>query len=285
MDIDEVVDALKRGELNPDVSNEGAYKAAWQALAASEDPFLAALIGGAMADRLSWVFIAAYQSAVRACFVGIPQGYLSAFAVSEDREGKLPGTSLSDDGLLSGCKSWIAASRSVDHLVVTIGPDLKQDPVSVTVGEGTQLSHRDTHQEKAKFLGDMSQGFAKFLDVAVEPIQQHRARDFGVAEPFYLVVAGAGYLLRESLRLGDHELFDQALSVLEPQQQLHDGDFSGDLQTLLMSYQQIADASKTCANKSVEAGGPLALDWQANGRLLGMYGRSLRSKASPDETA
>ena len=53
--------------------SEAAYKAHWQTLG-EQDPLALAFAGGAIADRLAWVFAAAYQGAVRACVAGARHG-------------------------------------------------------------------------------------------------------------------------------------------------------------------------------------------------------------------
>ena len=101
------------------------YKQAWQeALAASAltDPFETALMGGLLADRLSWVFAGAYQAAQHACFPALRRsGDWYSFAISEDRNRLFPGTTITD-GFLTGYKTWVAGGPMVDHIIVTIGP-------------------------------------------------------------------------------------------------------------------------------------------------------------------
>ena len=54
--------------------DEMSFHAAWVSVCADErgqmlsDPVELALTGGALADRLAWVFVSGYQAAVRQCF-------------------------------------------------------------------------------------------------------------------------------------------------------------------------------------------------------------------------
>ncbi len=272
MDHERLIDRLNAGEFDALPDDEGAYKGLWRHHCATLDEFHAALVGGMLADRLSWVFVAAYQSAVRACFVGVPQGVYTSFAASETNEPDRPGTSLSGDGRLLGHKSWIASSRVVDHLIVTIGRDFASPPVAVTIGAGVHLTHR----EEPGFLADMSQGYAWFDRVPCEPVQNHSGAQFGLAEPFFMMAAGVGFMLREARRLDEPTLGDQASALLPELLQLDRAGFASDREALSCLYRRVAKLGKSCAERASSIAGGAADDWAANGRLLGMYGRGLR---------
>jgi len=117
---------MSNAEGYPD--EEGFY-AAWHLACASSsqaapvDETELALRGGALADRLAWVFVSGYQAAVRRCFpeFAAPSGW-TCLAAAEAGDG--PGCRLDSgpDGLrLSGDKSWIAGAGVLDSLVVSVG--------------------------------------------------------------------------------------------------------------------------------------------------------------------
>ena len=78
----QLLDRFGAGGFIRPVPDEGEFKARWLTIPSSSDAFTAALHGGLIADRLSWVFLAAYQSAVRACFKDMPDQCWLSFAVS-----------------------------------------------------------------------------------------------------------------------------------------------------------------------------------------------------------
>ncbi len=245
-----------------ELPDERAFKGAWHSLPETTGDFEAAVIGGAMSDRLAWVFLAAYQSAVRACFPGLPSREFVSFAASEDRRGEYPGTSIDDDGRLQGNKSWIAASRTVDWLLVTV--QARDRIVLVNArADGVSLNHRDS----PGFLGDMSQGMAAFVDVVPERhVSRHDVARFGLAEPFFVTAAAAGYLYhRESA--AQHR--DRILGVLCSLADQSAAGFHADVAGLLQNYDAVKSIGKAVG--AAEGGA----DWSANGKLLGMYRSSL----------
>ena len=262
--IDEMIAGVESTSRQSPKPTEAAFKEAWQAYAAMPDIFESALVGGLIADRLSWVFLAAYQSAVRSCFDNLSAGRFVSYAASEDRTGEYPGTTIDGEHRLQGNKSWIAASATVDDLLVTVGAI--DNVVHVPVDrEGISLSHR----EAPSFLGDMSQGMASFHNVQLDDadtVRQHRVHDFRMAEPFYVTVSVCGYLLRltDSSRT---ELID----LLESLQRLHLEGFARDAQALLDIYQAVKAIGRGQAEDSPST------DWAANGGLLGMYRRNLEA--------
>ncbi|MDA0977729.1 MAG: hypothetical protein O3B72_04150 [Proteobacteria bacterium] len=279
----ESIERLVDGQFDRKFVDEAAYKMAWQGESADRNPFDAAFTGGMLADRLSWVFVAAYQSALRACFPLIPDRVYSTFAVSENTlDAALPGTSLDASGRLVGTKTWIASSRLVDHLVVTLGPGLDGGLVAAFVGDGAGDGVKLTHRDNPGFLGDMSQGFATFEGTPCTPVLEHRATSFGLAEPFFIAVAGTGYLLREFRRLNLPRQQAAAEQCLPALWSLYGAGFDSDVPLLLELYEAVAGLGKACAAETGNrvGDGDIARDWSANGRLLGMYGGGLRRRVS-----
>lgn len=182
-------------------------EAAWMRLWTAEDlgaltPEAMALRGGLQADRLPWCFIAGYQAAQRRIFPELPAGGWAAFAASEaadDAEDR-PGAALHETQgtlRLEGHKNWIAQSRHVAHLLVTLnGPDGRPGRTVLVSADapGVSLNHRDS----PSFLAGMSQGRARFEAVTVDPdhlFAAERARQFGRAEPRCVMLACAAFLL------------------------------------------------------------------------------------------
>lgn len=216
--------------------DEAAWYAHWcENIGCDLTPTSMALSGGLQAPALAWVFVAGYQGAVRAVFPECPNSGWAAFAVSEDKHNpqqhppmrliKTP-----SQWLLQGSKSWVAQSRHVDHLIVTaaITYDKKttentatenndeQAKVSVIVNRklaGITIGHR----EHSNFLPLMSQGFAQFESVAVEPSQclaQERIKLFMKSESKFITLAIAGWLYAQS-RVNDLPLAEKFKKLAE----------------------------------------------------------------------
>ncbi len=198
--------------------SESDFYALWeQRELSSLPPCECAIVGAMLADRLPWVFAAGYQATLRNAFASLPAGGWAAFAATEDTRSpsEYPGTELMPAELgfrLNGNKSWIAHSKCVDHLIVTVndpGGDKyrARGTIIASDAEGVMLTHRD----RPRFLGAMSQGFAHFDNTPVatdavfefEPIRQ-----FGRTEAKFVMLAcvsfmvvqlGEKYPLRERL--------------------------------------------------------------------------------------
>ena len=253
--------------------DEATYKRLWLDLR-SREPLDVAFAGGAIADRLAWVFAAAYQAAMRACFDGARDDAWIALCASEDRTGEFPGVQLKG-GTLSGSKSWVAGSATLDQMIVTIGRSprngswlLDCDAPGVEV---VQLPRK-------KFLGDLSQGAVNLTRVAADhQVNVSRADHFGIAEPFFVGGAALPYLLREARRLNQSMEADlQAIADdIDP---IYQAGFHTDIAAVLAVQQRCAAAGKALAALAGEPDAGPGFDWAADGRLLGMYGRGLRAR-------
>ena len=205
------VDALSR--LTSDVygseraSSEAEWHSLWQTADVSHhDPLVIALLGGALADRLDWVFHAGYQGMMRYAFPFCPGSGWASYLVAEDKTGEFPGTVVTKTAghtQLSGCKSWVAGVEHVDHLIVRVsGTDDEVFLVVPAHGPGVVLSSR----EKPGFLSDLSQGFATFEDVVINDDQLFaRAQlhqNFAYAEAFHVLVALNAFMVSHTLRVG-----------------------------------------------------------------------------------
>jgi alkylation response protein AidB-like acyl-CoA dehydrogenase len=178
-------------------------------------PIDIALAGAFLADRLPWAFTAGYQATLQSAFPTLPDDGWAAFAATEDTKepDRHPGTTLveSNDGfLLNGNKAWVAHSRSVDHLIITIndpGGDKRRARGLIINSDraGVVLSHR----EKSDFLSAMSQGFANFDNVEIdrsETFEFEAIRQFGRSEAKFVTLAAGAFIaarLSEASELQD----------------------------------------------------------------------------------
>ena len=198
----QTVATILAGTLAPANSpSELCYHKLWsREIAGEANPLVAAARGGALADRPAWIFQAGYQAAIRRVFGEVAPDGWAAYLVSEDASGNLPAVTCSADGddvLLSGHKTWVAASDHVRHLLVSLEVrgerrfallDRQQEGVSVE------------SYDRAGYLGDMSQGRANFAGVRVRPEALLPARSFGNAEPLHVLAAAAAFMLSHALR-------------------------------------------------------------------------------------
>lgn len=186
-------------------ASENDFLELWQARACDRlPPVAAAISGGALADRLAWVFAAGYQATLRNAFPMLPGGGWAAFAATEDtREPeRYPGTTLTADGAglrLDGCKLWVGHSRVAGHLVVTVndpGGDKRRARAVIVARDatGVQLSHRDA----PAFLPAISQGYARFeaTPIAADAVIDFAPiRQFGRTEAKFVMLAAATFML------------------------------------------------------------------------------------------
>ncbi len=253
--------------------DEDSFQTAWreacldgngQVLA---DPGELALAGGALADRLAWVFVSGYQAAVRQCFEALVAGSgWTCLAAAEGREG--PGCTLTADGagfLLNGEKSWIAGAASLESLVVSVGEGEQGCFAGVAAdAPGVSIDLPRT----PGFLGEMSQGVARFTGTPVvrvlrEPV---RARAFRGAEPLYVMLALNACLRSRAMSAGQDALVtltEQAIAqgrtltaVLEDKQAIVPG-----LQALRSLTSQVLKASAPVIARHPA----LAASWRAMG--------------------
>lgn len=208
---DAFIEDLRSGVLSPrEALSEAAFYALWQKEGLSRLAHLTMpLVGGAMADRLPWVFLSGYQGMIRYAFPFSPDEGWASYLLTEDRTGEFPGTTLSagsEGQVLSGNKSWVAASDHADHLIVRIGKG-PIDPL-ICIGrdaEGVTLTAR----EKPGFLADMSQGFAGFDNVAIPKAAifgtDQTPLHFAVSEPWHALMAMNAFMASHTVSLADKD--------------------------------------------------------------------------------
>lgn len=197
---------------------ESNFKLLWQGNHKPDmSPEETALMGGRLANRLSQIFIAGYQSAVRRTF-HVDAERWSALAVSEDRSGELPGLTQDSEGLIQGYKTWVAAADQLDEMIVSVGtlPQGKLYRVPLpTAGVSMAL------KTDVKFLSDMSQGVAHFDNVtpdALEGLPAVELKQFARREPLYIYLALCG-----NLQANGHP---EAEGLIERLMEVSEDDFS-----------------------------------------------------------
>lgn len=208
MDLPTLVEDVLRGAITPVTAPaEADYFAAWLDYdAGAHDPAITAVLGGALADRLAWVFVAGYQGTIRRCFPGLPpeRGWCS-FVNTEDRSGSLPGTSLTGEPgkrRLSGWKTWVATSDHVERLLVSA----RQGETPFILMRRDQPGIRIETGPARGYLSEMAQGRVEFVDVAVREEQllgdDRTFPTFRSAESAYVRAALNAFIFSQSCRLG-----------------------------------------------------------------------------------
>ena len=278
---------LESGGYVPAVSSsEGEWKRNWIANNLSNhEPLAIALVGGALADRLSWVFHAGYQGMMRYAFPFCPRDGWASYLVAEDKTGEFPGAAITKKGerwTLSGSKSWVAASDHVDHLVVRIMSEnslvllARNDP-------GVTLSSRDA----PGFLADLSQGFATFEEVNILEDQifsgETLPSNFAQSEPLHVLTALNAFMVCHTLEAGgDSEILKRALSSLHlagslvEEEAVEDTFFLGvaDLDTstseTAVKFEAFIEAQKL----------EILSAWKKDRGLVNMFSRGLQKRAT-----
>ncbi len=157
-------------------------------------------VGGRLADRAAWVFIAGYQGALRQSFPALREyaGWAS-YVVSEARdESKAPTCHLVDTGsesYLQGTKNWVAASAHLRWLVVnaassTAGSESTVNLLVSADANGVALIEKPS----GRFLPELIVGRAEFSKVALSTYSHldetpNFASLFGLIEARCLLVA------------------------------------------------------------------------------------------------
>ncbi|MDA0273547.1 MAG: hypothetical protein O3C68_09890 [Proteobacteria bacterium] len=223
-----------------------------------------AFAGGLIADRLSFLFIAGYQAAVRRTF-NLANRTWTALAVSEDRstDNSRPGLTESS-GRVNGFKTWVASSRFAEDLIVSV--DTTQFYVANRNTPGLSLSHKNA----PGFLGDMSQGVAEFNDVAVSNLQPLGGLDlkpFAKREPLYLYVAFCGFLHRR----GIHDV----TSLLDDLLNIASGDFTDPTHKALFAT---TDTSISEIFSELEPG-LFAGNYEKDKGLMSLYSKVIQKRA------
>ena len=199
--------------------DEGSFHRLWHQRGVSLlSPGELAFVGGGLADRPAWVFIAGYQAALRQCFpvfAAIARAGASAsespsnsvsnsagwgsYLVSEQRDATKRPTCLVTESaaglLLNGTKSWLASAAHLQWLIVKVQHGEHAHQLLVPVDRaGVQILGR----RSGEFLPEMSVAGARFRDTSVNTIEdlatsQQYADKFVFIESRCLMIALCGH--------------------------------------------------------------------------------------------
>ncbi len=284
----ELLDAALSGTISAaPAPDEAAWRSVWQNHRLGHAaPIESALLGGLLANQLSWVFIAGYQAALRAIFDGLPPDGWVAYAATENSEdpATYPGTHIEEtpEGWrLYGHKFWVAQSKTLSHLIVTARRGGEERPNASVLVAGNAPGVSLTHREKPRFLANLSQGFAAFdgaLTEAPQSYPEESARQFGRTESRYVMLAAAGFMLSQTPHspLRDR-LASIALAIAAP------------CRTPAIGAQVMAAVDRefqalVAAFDSAGFGAQVP-GWQADKRLLTMYSARIQNRAVKDRAA
>lgn len=217
--VQELAGRLMTGAIAPiPCPTEGDFHALWVSRDINAlDLFTAAATGGALADRLPWVFMSGYQSTIRRAFPSLaPEPGWAAFVNTEDPRGALPGTRLQADPngfVLSGWKTWVAGAGHVDRLLVS---SRQNEPPFVCVRRDAPGVHIEPGAPK-EYLTELVQGKVEFRDVRIGTLAgaAESLDIFRATESCYVRAALAAFIVSHTVRLGGPPtLLARALSVL-----------------------------------------------------------------------
>lgn len=215
-----VIEAVLTGALAPrEATTEDDFHATWIAMGlARTEPTLMAAVGGALADRLAWVFLSGYQAVLRRGLSDLPveDGWMAL--ANTEGVGDLPGTSLTGEPgqrRLNGWKTWLAAADHVERLVVSA----RQNERPLIVIRRDQPGVTIEHSRSGGYLGEMIQGRVRFDDVTV--LEEQIVNDervfstFRAGEGAYVRVALSAFILSHAVRLhAPAELITSAVGAL-----------------------------------------------------------------------
>lgn len=198
-------DVLAGAVSTVEAPSEAEFHRAWvEREISSHEPVVIAALGGALADRLAWVFQSGYQATLHRCFPQVPAepGWL-AFANTEG-VGGLAGTTLSVEPgrrRLNGWKTWLAGAGHVERLLVSATHNelpfllVRRDAPGVVI----------EHNREGGYLPELIQGRVGFTDVAIVEEQvtgdERTFPTFRAAEGAYVRVALNAFMLAQAVRL------------------------------------------------------------------------------------
>lgn len=255
--------------------NEEAYYKAWKTEVKNQQGFASpselAILGGKLCSNVNpaFIFIAGYQAAIRATFTEVNSLKWLAFAASEDRsEGeRKPSVTIENNGLY-GVKTWIAASKFVEQLVLKVGKGPSAAYVAVKASDNkVSISHKPT----SRFLPDLSQGEAQFNGASFSTLHDlSRVPSFADCEPYYIYLALLSGLSNYKPATQDSfapaPFMDKASQLLKE----HGGSMN-QLAKLDQAVQHLL------ASPDLEASG-LINQWGSDARLFSMYSKGIQTK-------
>lgn len=270
------------GALQPGTGlSEADYLQLWRSSGLGQQPpALAALTGGALADRPAWVFVAGYQAAIRAVFTEVESDGWLAFAVSEDRDNPqlhppVVASAAEAEWLLTGTKTWVAQAAHVSELLVTARLRDRTELFRVSADmKGLQISQRP----QPTFLAAMSQGIATFEQTPAARLNApDRRAEFATAEALAMMIAACGYLAAVTAPNSEASGPLAQLRACLPRLQALLSDIANvDAGELLSLDQRFHQAfSLWCERTDVQA----LPDFQADRKLFSLYRRGIAKRA------
>ena len=255
--------------------NEEAYFKAWKAAVKKQksavNPSELAMLGGKLCLNANpaFIFIAGYQAAIRATFADVDSLKWLAFAASEDRgDGeRKPGVTIKNH-CLYGVKTWIAASKFVQQLVLKIGkgPSAKYVKVDLPITE-VSIFHKPT----PTFLPELSQGEAEFNGASFSELQDlSRVPMFADCEPYYiylaLLSALSNYQTSTDTSGATRQFTEKAGQLLK--------EHRGAMKQLAKLDQAV---QHLLSSPAFEASGLLS-HWGSDARLFSMYSKGIQAR-------
>ncbi len=289
VDLDAFVRSVLGGELSAiPAEEESRFHEEWVARGLSfREPFEMAVQGGAIADRLAWVFVSGYQATSRRVFPGVEPVAGWASFVNTEVQSELPPTRLAIDAdgnaVLRGWKTWVATSAHVSRLFVSSGPG--RIPFAVVAGDqpGVEI---ETSPRKS-YLGDMTQGRVFFRDVVVpRECVVADARTFvvfGACESAYVRVAFHAFMLAQGRRLGARtEFLSRVIANLYAAERILGGEFPSELSAVAINGVHLAglELAGEFAALTAAADPELHARWIADRRLIDGVTAGLGSRAT-----
>ena len=279
-----MLDELISGRIRKRVvgSEEDCYRLWGEEKLFTLSPVDMTIKASALVTSLDWVFVAGYQGALKHTFPDDKFLGWSAFLFTENNESssEYSPTKIveTDRGrMLHGSKSWVAQSRSVDRLVVTLNSD--KDIISEVGGvivdrynDGVQISSRG----EPKFLKKMSQGIAIFHEVSVEDSQVFEpslVRRFVKMESHYIILAVLSFLTAH-LIVSRNGLFDRLVDVLTDYRDILKTNNEKEIKNL----SSMGPTVQRCTDDFLSAREEYLVSWGSDVKLLYMYISGTRKK-------
>lgn len=290
MDMTSFVGSVLTGELAPVAAgDEQVFHTEWVTRGLSlDDSFLMAARGGAIADRLAWVFVSGYQATIRRVFPDLsPEPGWASFVNTENPEAKLSGTTLevdsSGNGTLRGWKTWVATSAHVSRLLVSSS----QGRIPFAVVRRDQPGVEIETSPRKSYLGDMSQGRVQFHDVAVSAdciVGDERTFPvFRASESAYVRVALNAFMFAQCCRVGaPAELIARLVANLYGSQAVMAGQLPSDEATIALYgiHMETVDLAFQFQKLLAESDPDLQARWLVDRRLVDGVTVGLASRAA-----
>mgnify|MGYP006919746667 CR=1 FL=1 len=179
---------------------------------------------------------------------------------------------MNSPGQLSGFKTWVAASEVIDDIVINIGSPPNSEFLLIDINRsGLTLRHKIDQ----KFLSEMSQGVAEFVQLQTRPgdyLETVDIRTFARREPLYLYIAYCGFLLAHT----DNHFQDQVLDCLESLWALANGALDGAADRLEFAR---VDRLITEITSGLDHGAIFSGNWQDDLPLLTLYSKGIQKRA------